>query len=354
MPTYVEYLRSNYASCYFDLTNWIYRTSDKLEIVFKMKAAPNSRNNWPLLCATDFNGFSNGALYVQWNLWNGRECLNIRHGGTYSGDSNFSYNSPYDYTNYYRFTMDGSSFTLSKGATLEEFESIVTATIGYTDDTDTLSIKILDSSKPADMEIYSIKAYRAGLLIHDYAPTTDGLYDKVTETAISSTGTGWTPGPELPPPVPPTPPVGDLEITLQYSASESNKVTKDLTEIATYTGTLRQATSIINPVFTVYCDLVDVVNANYLTVPDFGRSYFINNIRSIREGLVEFTCHVDVLSSFKEELLSNNAIINRSERNWNLYINDGSLKVKQNPLITTQGFPNSFGTDYSFILVIAG
>lgn len=153
---------------------------------------------------------------------------------------------------------------------------------------------------------------------------------------------------------PPQPPVGDLSITLQYSASEANKVDKDLTEIATYTGTLRQETSIIDPVFLIECDLTDVIGANYLTVPVFNRSYFIKNIRSIRNNLVEFTCHVDVLSSFKTELRTNNAIINRSERNWNLYINDGSLKTKQNPHITTQEFSGGFGPNWSFILVIAG
>lgn len=349
MPTYVEYLRSNYASCYFDLTNWVYRQSDKIEIIFRHHGAPNSRTDWPYLCATHLNGATNADLAVNWNLWSNRTALNIRHGGYYSGDSNYSYNTPYDYENYYKFTGDGNHFSLGKSPTLDDFTDVFTATLGHNFDADTLSVKIFNPAYPADIELYRVVATRGGTIIHDYRPTTTGLYDVITNTEIESTGTGWVPGPELPPPPP-----GNLDIILQYTASESNKVTKDLTEIATYTGTLRQATSIIDPVFIVACDLVDVVNANYLTVQDFGRSYFINNIRSIREGLVEFTCHVDVLSSFKEELLSNNAIINRSERNWNLYINDGSLKVKQNPLITTQGFPNSFGTDYSFILVIAG
>lgn len=153
---------------------------------------------------------------------------------------------------------------------------------------------------------------------------------------------------------PPPPPAGDVDLVLQYSASENNRVDKVLTEIATYSGTLRQSTSIIDPVFVVECSLPDVVGANYLTVEAFGRSYFIKNITSHRAGLVEFSCHVDVLSSFKTQLRTNRAIVHRSEKNWNLYLNDGSLKVKQTPRVTTQEFPGSFGNSYSFILVLAG
>lgn len=205
-----------------------------------------------------------------------------------------------------------------------------------------------------------MKIWSGETLIRDYIPALDDndrpcMYDTLSETAVYNSGSGeFTPGAVVPPTPPPPPPGGDLEIVLQYSASENNRVDKDLTEIATYTGTLRQSTSIIDPVFVIECDLSDVVGANYLTVDAFDRSYFIKNITSHRAGLVEFVCHVDVLSSFKTQLRTNRAIVHRSENNWNLYLNDGSLNIKQYPAITTQEFDGTFDDHFSYILVLAG
>lgn len=143
-------------------------------------------------------------------------------------------------------------------------------------------------------------------------------------------------------------------ITLQTNISESIRVDKTLTDIAALTGTLRNDTSIIDPTFRIEGDVSQYLTANYCTVPAFGRSYFINNVRSLRANLFEIVCHVDVLSSFKTGLRRNSAIIHRSERNWNLYLNDGSLKTTQNPTISTQDFAETFYGVHSYVLILAG
>ena len=144
-----------------------------------------------------------------------------------------------------------------------------------------------------------------------------------------------------------------MTIKLQVNNSEKNKVTKNITDIATVTGTLREETSIIDPVIKIQCSLSDYKNCNYLTIPDFGRSYFVTNIRSINKSLVEFTCHVDVISTYAEQIKNNYAIVNRQENNWNLYLNDGSFRVYQNPNVLTKEFPSGFNTQ-EFVLAVAG
>ena len=144
-----------------------------------------------------------------------------------------------------------------------------------------------------------------------------------------------------------------IPLTLQTNNSEKNKLDKDITNIETVYGTLRSECSIIDPVITFSADLNVLKSCNYMTIPKFGRSYFVTNIRSIREGLVELSAHVDVLSSFKSQIRSNKAIIGKSENEWNLYLNDGSLKTYQNSRIFTKEFPSGFSTQ-SFVLAIAG
>lgn len=144
-----------------------------------------------------------------------------------------------------------------------------------------------------------------------------------------------------------------FNIVLQRNNSEITRVTKSVDNLLTVSGTLKEETSIIDPVIKIECDLAAVIGCNYLSIPTFGRSYFVNNISSIRNGLVEFSCHVDVLSTFADSIKTNTAIIKRQEKKWNLYLNDGSFKVYQNPTVLTKAFPSGFTTQ-EFILAIAG
>lgn len=144
-----------------------------------------------------------------------------------------------------------------------------------------------------------------------------------------------------------------FSIKLEQNNSQPNKIGKDITLLATVTGTLKEATSIIDPVIKVEGDLSNYTGCNYMTIDAFDRSYFVLNIRSIRNNLIEFTCHVDVLESFKNEIKSNKAIIKRQQEKWNLYLNDGSLKIYQNPHVITKAFPSGF-TAHEFVLAVAG
>ena len=144
-----------------------------------------------------------------------------------------------------------------------------------------------------------------------------------------------------------------MDITLQRNNSEKNKLDKNITDIVTLSGTLREQTSIINPVIVIEEDLSSFVNCNYMTISAFNRSYFINNITSINNNLFEISAHVDVLSTYKSQIRENSAIIARQEKKWNLYLNDGVFKTYQNPHIVTKAFPSGF-TEQHFIFSVAG
>ena len=152
---------------------------------------------------------------------------------------------------------------------------------------------------------------------------------------------------------PPPPPPAGIPIIIQRNNSEKNRVNKDITDVLTLYGTLKTDTSIIDPVIMFECDLLDVVDCNYITIEAFNRSYFITNIRSLRMGLVEISAHVDVLSSYSSQLKELKAITRRQENRWNLYLNDGVFKVYQNPIVLTRAFPSGFST-MEFVLAVAG
>ena len=144
-------------------------------------------------------------------------------------------------------------------------------------------------------------------------------------------------------------------IVLQRNNSENNRLDKSVSDLLTLTGTLRSECSIIDPTFQVAADLATLTGCNYCTVQAFGRSYFVRNIVSVRSGLVELVCHVDVLSSYKAQIRANKGIVRRSESPslYNLNLNDGSLIAYQDPYILTEPVPSGFSGS-CFVRAVAG
>lgn len=142
-------------------------------------------------------------------------------------------------------------------------------------------------------------------------------------------------------------------IKFQTNNSENISISKDLTDVISMDGTLKEGTSIIDPVIKIECDLSQIATCNYMTIETFKRSYFITDIKSIRNGLCEISAHVDVLTSFASEIKSNRGIVKRQENKWNLYVDDGSFKTYQNPIVLTKAFPTGF-TKQEFVLAVAG
>ena len=143
-------------------------------------------------------------------------------------------------------------------------------------------------------------------------------------------------------------------IELQTNNDKKIKIGKSITNVISLQGTLKTQTSIIDPVLIIEStDVANLLKCNYLTIPSFKRSYFITNIKSVNNKLWEIYGHVDVLDSFKTEILNNTGIVARQEKDWNLYLDDGVFKSYQNPLVMTQTFPKGF-TSQEFILITAG
>ena len=144
-----------------------------------------------------------------------------------------------------------------------------------------------------------------------------------------------------------------MNIKIQRNESDDRAFNKSITDIANLSGYLRDDSSVIDPVIMVEGSISTIAGCNYMSIAEFGRSYFITNMESVRNNLVRVTGHVDVLTTYKDAILANSGIIRRQENLWNLYLDDGSFKVYNNPIVLTRAFPSGFST-MSFILAVAG
>lgn len=146
-----------------------------------------------------------------------------------------------------------------------------------------------------------------------------------------------------------------MNIVLYKTLSERERLNKTLTNDLTLTGTLRNESSVINPSFII--ENANVSEYNYCYIQEFGRYYFINNITSIRYNLWKIDCSVDVLMSFKQQILDLDVIVSDlsyGERDESTYVLGSqwatTVKTKTDVLV----FPNGLLETGEYILITSG
>lgn len=145
-----------------------------------------------------------------------------------------------------------------------------------------------------------------------------------------------------------------LTATLYNSASPVEKIGKSLTSGGSYSCTLKDTTSVLNPVLILKTS-DPVYNYNYLYIQEFGRYYFINDIRSVNNNVWEISAHVDVLETYKSAILANSAVIKRQASQYNLYLDDPDFHAYNYERIQTLKFPaNTFNKNLNYVLVVNG
>lgn len=118
-----------------------------------------------------------------------------------------------------------------------------------------------------------------------------------------------------------------MTINFYTNNSSEKAVNKVLTSNLSLTGTLREECDVVNP--SVLIEHSGFITSNYAYIPEFGRYYYIRKKTSVRNNLWRIDFHVDVRSSFKEDIKRNKALLERSEYLYNLYLPDSCMPIEQ-------------------------
>lgn len=143
-----------------------------------------------------------------------------------------------------------------------------------------------------------------------------------------------------------------FSISLQNNSSPINKIGKSISTITTVTGSLKNESDVLRPEILIECDS-SILSANYMTIDTLHRKYFIEEIQSVRNNLWLVRARVDVLDTYASQILANSAVVLRQENNFDLLLNDGVFKCKQDPRIFYRKFPSGLG-DFNYILITQG
>lgn len=147
-----------------------------------------------------------------------------------------------------------------------------------------------------------------------------------------------------------------MNIKLCSSKSEIVAINKDISIIDDVSATIKGALSVENPVLILQYKSDIQPNVNYVHIPEYNRYYFVTDIINLTGGRYEIHCKVDVLMSFKYDILNLSCIVDKqsSKDNANMYLDDGSFVVQSKEFVDTINFPKGFNDNGEFILITAG
>lgn len=149
-----------------------------------------------------------------------------------------------------------------------------------------------------------------------------------------------------------------MQISLFTCNAERNRVNKTryLSNRFVLEGVLRKSTSALNIEIDVEKTNPLIYKYNYMYIEEFGRWYFIDDISSIRNKLWTISASVDVLMSFKEDILQSMVIADKIENELqaNLYLDDGSFVMDSRKYNEIKEFPSGLNDNGQYILICAG
>ena len=145
-----------------------------------------------------------------------------------------------------------------------------------------------------------------------------------------------------------------MTIQLCNTADENNVINKTIATIDTVTATIKGDSSISNPTLILEYKNT-LIGVNYVFISDWNRYYFVQDIRVATGGRYEIDLTVDVLQSFKEQILKCGVILSDTEQTGlNNYLPSESFVVNCKHKTDIINFSNGLLDNGEYILITAG
>ena len=149
-----------------------------------------------------------------------------------------------------------------------------------------------------------------------------------------------------------------MQIDLFVCNAEHNRVDKTayISNRFTMNGYIKKSTSALNIIIEVEKSNPVKYDYNYMYISEFDRWYYIDDIVNVSANRWQILASVDVLMSFRTDILSTTAIIEKSEndQNANLYLDDGSFVMDTRKYNEIKEFSSGFNNTGEYILICAG
>lgn len=144
--------------------------------------------------------------------------------------------------------------------------------------------------------------------------------------------------------------------------SAPNVVNKELTEVVAFDEVIfKDDTSLLNPTIIINgvsnassYTIEDIGTSNYFSIPKVNRYYFITDITMMSGGRVAITGNVDVLMSFKTDIIGSTQMIVRQEKKTNNYLIDTDIPLSSKKQVIEHEFGDAISDSGYYVLAVNG
>lgn len=138
-----------------------------------------------------------------------------------------------------------------------------------------------------------------------------------------------------------------MNITVWNNFSKKKNSTKQPSGGTPVTVTLKENTSIENPVFLL---AKNINEADYTYVQAFNHYYFVTDIVSVGANLTEVHCNQDVLATYKGNIISSSQFVERSASAYDDTLPDPSVSIKNDEFLDDDE-KTSFYDKYGYFIL---
>lgn len=143
-----------------------------------------------------------------------------------------------------------------------------------------------------------------------------------------------------------------MDMVLYNYSGDRRKINKYLASVATVNIiAITDDTNILRP--TIIID-TRAFNFNYVYIADFGRYYYVDNIKLMGGERIAIELSVDVLMSHKSAILSSQCIADRSSSNGDPYLTDNKIATRDEAKIYVRNMGNTPFNTTTYVLQVAG
>ena len=144
------------------------------------------------------------------------------------------------------------------------------------------------------------------------------------------------------------------DITFYNNNSDRRCINKNLTNAMTISGNIKSQYTSSGISLDIDISVAGITPFQFNYMKFDNKYYYIDSVDFISQNIIRLNCCVDLLESYKSQILKQTAVLERSQNIYSRYINDDKLVLNAYKRVQTKKFNNSFSAVSTPILIVTG
>ena len=145
-----------------------------------------------------------------------------------------------------------------------------------------------------------------------------------------------------------------VDIIFYNNNSDRRCINKLLTESKTISGNIKSQYTSSGISLDIDKSVAGITPFQFNYMKYDNKFYYIDNVDFVSQNIIRLNCSVDLLETYKSQILKQTAVLNRSETSYNRYLNDDNLHINAYKRVQTKAFDKSFSAVSTPILIVTG